>query len=361
MGLLEFPVVNDENELAVILPQQKNFVPLIAPQVPEMEARFHRFVFLRHDGDSWLAESLLDSVRVRLMDLTVMQESIVRRALDGMGFFAQCDSESGTANWDFHELVAHTNSRQGWHRDAFSAPGPVIGEIESPPARRSQWPGKSIQLSLASGNNKATFSSVLQRRQSQRNFDDTRPIDAAQLGTLLDRAARSRASQVVRLPGSADLSVPLEIVRRPYPAAGGLHELEIYPVVRLCKGLEPGMYHYDSWNHELTQIPADPAHVMQILKHAGFALQSSQSPQVLLVIAARFSRVFYKYKAIGYGNILRNTGALLQTLHLATTELEMAASAVGAADSLLFARATGLDPFEEGSVGEFAVGSRLPD
>ncbi|MCY4328320.1 MAG: hypothetical protein OXC53_12175, partial [Rhodobacteraceae bacterium] len=71
MGLLEFPVVNDKNELAVILPQQKNFVPLIAPQVPEMEARFHRFVFLRHDGDSWLAESLLDSVRVRLMSFTV--------------------------------------------------------------------------------------------------------------------------------------------------------------------------------------------------------------------------------------------------------------------------------------------------
>ena len=121
------------------------------------------------------------------------------------------------------------------------------------------------------------------------------------------------------------------------------------------------MYHYDSWRHALVRIPADEVDLERMLRHAQLAMRAAGMPQAVLAVAARFPRVFWRYKGIGYGNILRNTGALYQTLYLVATELGLAACALGSADSMLFARATGLDPLVEGTVGDFVVGSSLRD
>ena len=79
-------------------------------------------------------------------------------------------------------------------------------------------------------------------------------------------------------------------------------------------------------------------------------------PQIVLAIAARFARVMWKYRSISYGVILRNAGALYQTLYLAATELGLSPCGIGAGDSATFARATGLDPVVEGTVGDFILG-----
>ena len=88
------------------------------------------------------------------------------------------------------------------------------------------------------------------------------------------------------------------------------------------------------------------------------ATASVAKPQIVLAIAARFSRVMWKYRSIAYGVILRNTGALYQTLYLAATELGLSPCGVGSGDSARFARATGLDPTVEGTVGDFILGGR---
>ena len=366
MGLIEFPLIDDGKELAVIVPQQASFVPTLAPEEPDDSVVFHRFACLRRDGGSWLVESPLSGAHFRMKYLAALDHPLVRRALDAASFLEPERQNAVTQDetllrWGFHDLTFHANSRKGWHRDPEGSHLPMIGEVEPAPARRPAWPGPRIPLPSSQDRAGESFTAVVERRRSERDCSDDRPITVAELGALLDRAARSRSSQTRSLVSFSGKSAPFEVAKRPSPSAGAIHELEIYPVVRLCAGLHPGMYHYDSWQHALVRIPADDANVSRILQDAGHAINSAAKPQVVLAIAARFPRVFWKYHGIGYGNILRNVGALYQTLYLAATDLGLAACAVGWADSTLFARTTGLDPFVEGTVGDFVVGSRRWD
>ena len=130
-------------------------------------------------------------------------------------------------------------------------------------------------------------------------------------------------------------------------------------MVARCADLARGVYHYDASHHSLVRIPASDADVSRIVADAKRSSGDGANPQIILAIAARFGRVMWKYRSIGYANILRNTGVLYQTLYLAATELGLSACGIGAGDSALFARITGLDPLVEGTVGECVIGRPL--
>ena len=367
-GIIEYPLVKNDNELAVIVPQRASFVPSLASQPPPIEYRLQRFACVRAAGDAWLVESPLCGARLLLGDLRALEEPLVRRALASAGFLQKpcLESESQyevVKPWEFHDLSFHMHQRRGWHREMSGAHFPFMGEMDPPPARRPSWPGEHIRLARApvdSGGE--SFASVLERRRTVRQFDGGRPISVRELGALLDRSSRTRSVRAVPVTSPSGQSALVEIVERPYPSAGGCHELEIYPVVAQCAGLASGVYHYDASHHSLVRIPASEADVAGVVGDARRAAGGEASPQVVLAIAARFGRVLWKYRSIGYANILRNTGALYQTLYLAATELGLAACGVGSGDSALFARITGLDPLVEGTVGECIVGRpRRPD
>ena len=364
MGLVEFPLVDDGQELAVIAPQQESFVPSLAARTPDASLVLHHLACLRRDGNGWLVESPLSGARLKLANTAALDRPLVRRALDAAGFLEMGHPETGAQEeflsyWEFHDLIYHTHSRRGWHRDPSGAHLPFIGMVAPSPARRPDWPGVPIELPCALDASGDTLIAVLKRRRSERAFDDSRPVTISELGSLLDRAARSRSFRSSPQVGTSGKSALFEVAERPCPSAGAIHELEIYPIVRLCDGLDAGMYHYDSWRHALVRIPADEADLERMLWHAQLAMRAAGMPQVVLAVAARFPRVFWRYQGIGYGNILRNTGALYQTLYLVATELGLSACALGSADSMLFAKATGLDPLVEGTVGDFVVGSSL--
>ena len=80
--------------------------------------------------------------------------------------------------------------------------------------------------------------------------------------------------------------------------------------------------------------------------------------QVLLVVAARFQRLAWKYASIAYALTLEHVGVLYQTMYLAATAMGLAPCALGAGNSDLFARAAGTDWCAETSVGEFLLGSK---
>lgn len=361
-GIIEFPLVEDAEEQAVIVPQWTSYVPSLTPHAPPAEHRLERFAFLRREDDAWLVESPLCGARLVLADLAALESPLVRRALAADGFLATDQPENGLRRdilklWEFHDLLFHTHQRKGWHRDMLGAHFPFMGEINPPPARRPSWPGERIALSRASvASGKDSFAAVLERRRTGRCYDETRPVSVEQLGALLDRSARIRSFRVVPVTSSSGRSALFEITERPYPSAGGSHELEIYPVVARCDGLAPGVYHYDASHHALVRIPARDIDVAQVSADAKRASGGEASPQVVLAIAARFARSMWKYRSISYGNILRDTGALYQTLYLAATELGLSPCGIGVGNSALFARITGLDPLVEGTVGEFLVG-----
>ena len=360
-GLIEFPLVDEAGERAVILPQQASFTPALAPEAPAAEAALDRFACLRRDGGAWLLESPLAGARLRLDDLAALDAPVVRRALDAAGFLDTAprgeERRNALAQWEFHDLLLHTHHRVGWHYDPIGAMFPFIDEIDPPPATHPPWPGERIPLARAPNDpGREPFASVLERRRSERFYDESRPISLRDLGALLDRAARIRSFDNAQVSNYLGRTGPFETTRRPYPNGGASYELEIYPVVDRCDGLESGFYHYDPAEHELARITGRTPEIERIVADAKTATASMADPQIVLAIAARFSRVMWKYKAISYGVILRNTGALYQTLYLAATELGLSPCGIGSGDSALFARVTGLDPVVEGTVGDFILG-----
>ncbi len=362
-GQVEFPLVADSGELAVIMPQREDWTPTLAAQIPPPGRSLHRCACVRRVDDSWFVESPLSGARLRVAELATLDEPLLRRALAGMEFLEAEQPERGAradalAQWEFHDLLFHGRHRMGWRHEPKGTFFPFMEEIDPLPARRPGWPGKRIELPRAPDGSGEPFAQVLARRRTERDFDASRLITLQDLGALLDRSARIYASQVKQVQDLSGNSALYEVSRRPTTGAGGCHELEIYPVVNQCEGLEPGMYHYDPYDHTLTPIPARAADRARLMADAQWAMQSKTDLQILLAISARFARVMWKYRSISYGLILRNTGALYQTLYLAATELGLSPCALGTGDSALFARITGLDPLVEGTVGEFHLGGR---
>jgi SagB-type dehydrogenase family enzyme len=85
----------------------------------------------------------------------------------------------------------------------------------------------------------------------------------------------------------------------------------------------------------------------------------SAPPQVLITIAARFGRVAWKYSALAYGLILKDTGVLMQTFYLMSTEMGLGGCAIGLANIDLFEKMTGVEFHIEGPVGQFALGRTI--
>jgi SagB-type dehydrogenase family enzyme len=83
---------------------------------------------------------------------------------------------------------------------------------------------------------------------------------------------------------------------------------------------------------------------------------ASGVPQILVVMAARFGRVSWKYSSIAYSLILKDVGVLMQTLYLMATGMGLGGCAIGSINIDLFARMTGLEFHVEGPVGQFALG-----
>ena len=363
-GALEFPLLDETGEHGVIVPQWSSFVPALTPEAPPLECPLNRFACIRRAGDAWVVESPLCGARVAVVELRALERPLVRRALAAAGFLdidppQEESRRQALAQWEFHDLLFHVHQRAGWHHDTSGAVFPFIGEIDPLPARRQAWPGDPVLLPYCPAEpGRESFASVLERRRSERHYDEDHPITIEDLGYLLDRAARIRASRVAPVSNCKGQTVPFEATQRPYPSGGASYELEIYPVVDRCAGLESGVYHYDASRHALVQITGRSAATERLVADAAWATRDEAAPQIVLVIAARFGRVMWKYRSIGYGVILRNVGVLYQTLYLVATDLGLSPCGIGNGDSALFARITGLDPVVEGSVGEFILGGR---
>lgn len=362
-SVLEYVLADDDGrELAAILPQWNGFEPALAAAPPPAERALDAFALLRRADGAWLLESPLAGARFAFADLAHLDAPLVRRALAGCGLL-QAESEAeprATAlrQWEFHDLLFHTHSRFGWHRDPFGGQFPYIDEIEPLPAERPPWPGERIPLARAPEDDGEGFVSVLTRRRSERLYDEEHPITLEQFGQLLDRAARIRDRMKIPVQNALGRKTDFEITRRIYPNGGASYELELYPVVDRCAGLESGLYHYDAGRHELVRLQQRTAEVEQVFAMAQTATAGIAQPQIVLNIAARFARVQWKYRSICYATILRNTGALYQTLYLAATQLGLSPCGLGSGNAELFARLTGLDPTVEGTVGDFILGGR---
>ena len=254
------------------------------------------------------------------------------------------------AQWEFHDLLFHSRSRVGRHANPSGGTFRFKGKIEPLPVVKPFISGDLINLYKPDLEQlKITdipFTQVLENRKSIRHWGES-PITAEQLGEFLYRSARIKEMFDSDYGG---------ISTRPYPNGGAICELEIYPIIYHCEGLNVGLYHYRPDSHQLNYISEITPTVEMLLidaAHSGV----EKIPPILLVISARFQRLAWKYESLAYALILKDLGCLYQTMYLVATAMNLAPCALGGGNSDLFVKAVGCDYYAETSVGEFVIGS----
>ena len=259
--------------------------------------------------------------------------------------------------WEFHDLLFHSRSRIGRHDKPTGGTMRFHGKTEPLPTVKPPMSNQMVELFKPNLEHLAAIdiplTKALELRQSIREYN-SQPITAQQLGKLLYCCARVKRIETIDMEEFGEI----ELNYRPYPCGGALYELEIYPVVNRCQGLSSGVYQYLPLEHQLCSISGYNPDVEKLIKDAFQSSGEEDTPQILLVITARFGRLFWKYQSLAYALILKHVGVLYQTFYLVATAMNLAPCALGTGNSDLFAKISGLDYYEESSVGEFLLGNK---
>jgi SagB-type dehydrogenase family enzyme len=384
IGALSRTLVVDEGALATVEPVATR--PCFRDRAPVSEHRYvlSRFSFVRRDGTRLVLETPLARARLVLHDWRAL--AILSRLSDGampgevaddfpgigeeavtgtvrllLGLDALTevdeagrpseDSDPTLVPWEPHDLLFHVRSRRGRHDGPYGATYRLAGSMRPSPAVKPPPSVDAVDLyrpdidQVAASD--ATLTSVIERRRSERSHG-TDPITARQLGEFLYRVARLR--RVVDTEHG-------EVAFYPYPSGGASSELTLYVVIDRCLGLDEGAHQYAPDEHRLYAVSERTAGVELLLREAAAAMKVPSVPQVLIVLAARFQRVSWKYERMAYALILKHVGVLYHQMYLVATAMGLAGCAIGGGDSDAFAAVVGTRYYEETSVGEFALGS----
>lgn len=254
--------------------------------------------------------------------------------------------------WEFHDLLFHSRSRNGRVRDKLGGTArfsivsematfdtqPMPGDVLLPPVDVA---GKAASDS--------PFGEVMRARVSDRDWTGPE-IPMERLSELL-----ARVMEVI--PREVDLEGLVNTFDgQPYPSGGGIYEVDVVVVAYRVSGLEPGAYLYRRGAHSLEPLTGDVADVDGLLFGAAEATGNGiVRPQALLVLAARFPNLAVKYQGIAYALMLKHVGVLQATIAYTAVAMGLGAVPIGTGDSDAFARATGLDYYVQGSIGEIAI------
>jgi len=387
-GLLEFSFAQGSSELFAIEPQTAGYWPEPAKIGAADRIVLSRFAYMRRRGDELVLESPRSSALFRVSApiaaaLAILSspqpvkklrelasfpgDDLLGLLLDSRILFKvdakredgrRGEGDDALVLWDFHDLLFHTRSTEGRHANPLGGVYPHVDHIAPLPAVRPPWKGERIELApleAAQHEPVSPLAALLEARHSVRDYDNAHPVTAAELATLLARAARVRKTWE-----SDDFGPVLGYTSRPYPSGGSAYELELYLAIDKCDGLARGLYHYDASAHALVRLDVAQQHVDEMIGAAVYAMDAETSPQILVTIAARFGRVSWKYASLAYSLILKDVGVLTQTLYLAATDMGLGGCAIGTGNIEQFADMTGLAFHVEGPVGHFALGRAAP-
>jgi SagB-type dehydrogenase family enzyme len=377
-GFLEYVWSANGAERARITAMSSDFRFRQEPLTLTATVALSRFAYVRRDGQAVVLESPEAFCRLELVCLDLMTwlsrfgRPVPVRALRqggpcfvdfagllwSTGFLERTDVDEPEDRlcWEFQDLLFHWRTRAGRVSGVQAGTFRFLGHHCAPAAVKPPMSENAIQLPIpprVAGPRRQgdDLAAVLERRRSVRE-QSARAISLSQVARLLYYTVRVQQ----HLPGEYQ-----ELLLRPVPAAGAIHEIESYLAVQRCIGLEAGLYHYHSDQHALYRLPAAEDQLLALLKDAAAAwAKPDEPPQVLIILATRFPRIAWKYEGIAYRLSLLNAGVIMQSLYLLATEMGLACSALGGGDSTAFAAATSLNPLEETSIAEFAVGSLAP-
>jgi oxazoline/thiazoline dehydrogenase len=337
--------------------------PLSHARIVLHDCRAAAFVHLLAEprrGDEWneAATGLSLSPTVQLMTLMLRAEMLTEVTKSGRSFE---DDNPSLRSWEFHDLLFHSRSREGRHDQAIGGTFRFVTQFDPPPALKAACSDEVIPLYPPDLERQKRedppFALVLETRRSIREYD-AEPITREQLSEFLYRVGRVTRFEELTI-STPHGPIRMDYAHRPYPAGGALYELELYLAVAACQNLAAGLYHYDARNHNLERMSDATPHVHRLLLRASQSTGiSDEKLQVLIIVAARFQRMSWKYASMAYSATLKHVGVLYQTMYLVATAMQLAPCGIGCGDADLFARATGTNYYDETSVGEFLLGSR---
>ena len=246
--------------------------------------------------------------------------------------------------WDGQRVTAQ-------RRDGSRPPRPARVGVPEPPFHRRE--GERVPLPEVEHDGE--LHRLLHLRRTTRSFDATQPVTERELATLLH--------SVWGAHGWAPLAQGDVAIKKTSPSGGGLHPVEVYPFVRNVEGVEPGIYHYRTRDHELVRLtPLDALACLELLERATAGQWYFADADVAFVMTARFARSFWKYRrhAKIFRAILLEAGHFSQTFYLLCTQLGLGPFITAAIDDAELERALDLDPLFEAPLAVCGCG-RAPE
>ena len=194
---------------------------------------------------------------------------------------------------------------------------------------------------------------ALKARRTTRAFDPATPMTLEQLDAVL--------RYVFGCQGYGMNAADIVCIKRTSPSGGGLHPVEVYPVISNVIGVEPGIYHYDARDHSLIRLACLTADEARRLTTSFMAGQTFfGAAHVSFVLTARYYRNHWKYRRHdrAYAGILMDAAHLSQTLYLVSADLQLGAFVTIALNGRDIEDRLGLDGVAEGVVAMVGCGPR---
>ena len=365
--LLEWALVEEGVEIVLFQALDGGFGPADG-RMPDARQSLSRFAYLRCAGTEIALDSAETPCRAVLREPAITAlaslagnpgetaEGMPATLIDALWRMGFLEPSAGPeaqarASWEFPDRLLHMASRLT--RDAVPLGGTYRFQhrFPSPPSRKPPMSDLRLALPVPDMASLARTSRPLallsEARRTNRDWSD-RPIPLEKIAEFLWRVARVQQA----VPGT-----PQDLMMKPIPGAGGIHELEWYLAAGSIEALPAGLHHYDGFEHALYQLPDSEAAARRMRQGAArSAGQADRPPTVLVLLATRLPRLAWKYQGIAYRISLLNAGVAIEAMQLAAADIGLACCAIGTGELRPFEQATGLSSWEETPLAEIALG-----
>ena len=249
--------------------------------------------------------------------------------------------DSGLEGWNLQDLWFHTATRRGYSREP-------LGKEKATPTERQR---SILHLAQPIGvgivdlerpdpehwrSQDPPFAMVCEHRRSRRE-PSQRPISKEEVSNFLFRSMASRHGHQL------------------YPSGGGCYSVRTYLAVHHCEDLSCGAYFYDPNRHRLKILETDRHLLSQLFKEQSATANSCRWPQIGILLTADYGRVRKYYPRLAYSLILKEVGAIMQTMMLAARVTGLDSCPLGCGNETLISKLIGTDSALEPTVGELML------
>ncbi|UXI68513.1 putative peptide maturation dehydrogenase [Tahibacter amnicola] len=290
----------------------------------------------------------------------LLEKGLLIADSDQAPVFRERDEALRSAHWRPLAAVSHYSFRWSGVRSGDEARGAgystmteLAERLGPPPPHVLAHVDEPLRQSLPEGIS-TSFDELLARRVTCRNFDVASVLPLTVFSTMLRRVFSAQAT--------LDIQKDNTVIKRTSPSGGGLHPTEAYLLVSRVEGVSPGLYHYHSGGHSLEPLASELA-LDDLALRCVAAQRYFADAHVLVVMASRFPRNFWKYRnhAKAYRVVTLDVGHLSQTLYLSATDLGLGAFITGAINEVEIEAAFGMDPLVVSPIAVCGFGIRAQE